>query len=455
MNVGLISRTIEGDKHMMNGQNDNYSHSSPSPVNPPVQHSTPVREILIKRIYQALEDRVLKANDHYAGFLSKHLEDMVGELDQDLTGIERQELYDDVLAYFNSYGPIAKFVEDPQISEIMVNGPDHVFIEKNGELIETGVRFENNAHVVAVINYILQPLGRFVDYHHPNVDARLPDGSRVNVIIPPVAHRGPCITIRKFLKDKLTMEQIIGLGSMTESMAEFLHACVVSRLNIIVSGNTSSGKTTMLNILSGYIPGHERIITIEDAAELNLLQRHVVSLESKPPSPTGEGVVTIRDLVKNSLRMRPDRIIVGEVRGGEALDMLQAMNTGHEGSLTTIHSNTPRDTISRLETMALMAGLEIPVRALRHQIASAVHLIVHAMRLSDGTRKITNISEVVGMEGEIVTLMDIYRFNQTGIDAQGQVLGDIQPTGLRPQFTPVLESYGFRLPPKIFIPILR
>jgi pilus assembly protein CpaF len=251
------------------------------------------------------------------------------------------------------------------------------------------------------------------------------------------------------------MDQIIELGSITASMAEFLRACIVSRLNVIVSGNTSSGKTTMLNILSGYIPGNERIVTIEDAAELNLLQRHVVSLEVKPANPQGEGQVSIRDLVRNSLRMRPDRIIVGEVRGGEALDMLQAMNTGHEGSLTTVHSNTPRDTISRLETMALMAGIDIPIRAIRHQISSAVHLMVHAMRLIDGSRKITHISEVVGMEGDVVTLMDLFKFSQSGIDAEGKIVGELQPTGLRPQFTPILAAYGFKLPPKIFIPNYR
>jgi pilus assembly protein CpaF len=419
---------------------------------PQVVNNDPVGRRVIKRMYGVLEEKVLKASDGYEGFLAGSLESTINDMDLKLTPGAKQNLYDNVMAYFNSYGPIQPFIDDPQISEIMVNGPDQVFIERNGTLIETNVRFENDAHVVAVINFILQPLGRFVNYLHPTVDARLPDGSRVNIVIPPVAHKGPCITIRKFLKDKLTMEQLIGLGSITETMADFLRACVVSRLNIIVSGNTSSGKTTLLNILSGFIPGNDRIITIEDAAELNLLQRHVVSLEFKPPNPEGEGAVTIRDLVKNSLRMRPDRIIVGEVRGGEALDMLQAMNTGHEGSLTTVHSNTPRDTISRLETMSLMAGLEIPIRALRHQIASAVHLIVHAMRMSDGTRKVTNISEVVGMEGEVVTLMDLFRFTQKGVDSEGRIYGDLQPTGLRPQFTPILESYGHRLPPRIFIP---
>lgn len=440
---------------MDSDQNYIQRQNSPVQYHPQKPYSEALRRSVIDRVYVELENRVLKASDEYAGFLSHRLDSFIKDMDIKVSGEEFQNLYDDVYAYFNSYGPIKPFVDDPEIGEIMVNGHDLVFIEKNGELIETNVKFENDAHVVAVINYILQPLGRFVDYQHPTVDARLPDGSRVNIVIPPVAHRGPCITIRKFLKDKLTMEQLIGLGSITESMADFLHACVASRLNIIVSGNTSSGKTTMLNILSGFIPGHERIITIEDAAELNLLQRHVVSLEAKPANIEGEGQVTIRDLVRNSLRMRPDRIIVGEVRGGEALDMLQAMNTGHEGSLTTVHSNTPRDTISRLETMTLMAGFEIPIRAIRHQIASAIHLIVHAMRLSDGTRKVTNISEVVGMEGEVVTMMDLFKYNQTGVDKNGKILGAIQPTGLKPQFTTILESYGYKLPPRIFIPNYR
>jgi len=412
----------------------------------------PVRRNLISRVYNEIENKILKAPDEQAGFLINRLDSLIKEMEPNISVQDHQDLYNDVFSYFNSYGPIKQFIDDPQISEIMVNGPNQVFIEKDGLLIETDVKFKNNAHVVAVINYILQPLGRFVDYNHPSVDARLSDGSRVNVVIPPVAHKGPCITIRKFMKDKLTMEQIIGLGTITESMAEMLNACVQSRLNIIVSGNTSSGKTTLLNILSAYIPGNERIITIEDAAELNLLQRHVVSLETKPANIRAEGIVTIRDLVRNSLRMRPDRIIVGEVRGGEALDMLQAMNTGHEGSLTTVHANTPRDTISRLETMSLMAGLDIPIKALRLQIASALHLIVHAMRMSDGTRKVTNISEVVGMEGDVVTLTDIFRFKQTGIDAKGKILGGLQATGLRPGFSPILAARGFRLSPKIFMP---
>jgi pilus assembly protein CpaF len=407
---------------------------------------------IINKLYREIEERVLRSKSQDIGFIHDQLDILVSEMDTKLSESQRESVYRNIINYVDSYGPIAPYLDDPKVAEVMVNGPDRVYIERDGVLIETDVKYQNNAHVITAINHILQPLGRYVDYEHPTVDARLPDGSRVNVVIPPVSHKGPCITIRKFLKDKLTIEQIINLGSITGNMAEFLRACVVSRLNIIISGNTSSGKTTLLNILSGYIPGEERIITIEDAAELNLHQRHVVSLEAKPPNPYGEGQVSIRDLVRNTLRMRPDRIIVGEVRGGEALDMLQAMNTGHDGSLTTVHSNSPRDTISRLETMALMAGIDMPIRAIRKQISSAVHLIVHQTRLLDGSRKTTHISEVVGMEGDVVTLMDIFKFNQTHIDDNGKIHGELRPTGLRPQFTPQLEAYGFKLGAKIFLP---
>jgi pilus assembly protein CpaF len=297
---------------------------------------------------------------------------------------------------------------------------------------------------------MLNPIGRQVNADSPTADARLPDGSRVNIVIPPVSVDGPCITIRKFLKSKFSSEQFIELGSMTSHMVEFLQACVVARLNIIITGNTSSGKTTLLNILSGFIPGHERIITIEDAAELQLKQKYIVRLETKPPNVEGHGAIMTRDLVRNALRMRPDRIIVGEVRSGEALDMLQAMNTGHDGSLTTLHANSPRDAISRLETMAMMSGLELPLRAIRQQIASAIDLIVHMDRLTDGTRKVVRITEVPRMEGEVVTLSDLFRFDQTGVDHTGKVLGEMKATGLRPVFTPKLEVVGFRLGAEVF-----
>jgi pilus assembly protein CpaF len=332
----------------------------------------------------------------------------------------------------------------------MVNGAKQVFIERNGELIETDVVFEDDEHVMRIINRMLSPLGRRVDSDSPSADARLPDGSRVNVVIPPVAIIGPTITIRKFLKTKMSVEDMIKLESLTPYMAKFLEACVGARLNILVTGNTSSGKTTILNLLSGMIPDRERIVTIEDAVELQLKQRHVVRLETKLPNVDGSGAVTVRDLVRNALRMRPDRIVVGEVRGGEAMDMLQAMNTGHAGSLTTLHANSPRDANSRLETMAMMAGLDMPLVAIRRQIASAISLIVHLARLSDGTRKMTYITEVTGMEGDIITLSDIFKFEQTGVTPEGKIIGALKPTGLRPQFNPRLEVSGYKLGGEIF-----
>jgi pilus assembly protein CpaF len=362
----------------------------------------------------------------------------------------REHLLDSALADLVGYGPLELLLADGDISEIMVNGPRLVFVERTGEIFETDLTFDDDDHLMRIINRILHPLGRRVDYDNPTADARLPDGSRVNVIIPPVAVDGPHLSIRKFLKTRMSIKDLVSLGTITPYMATFLEACVVSRLNIIITGNTSSGKSTMLNILSGFIPGHERIVTIEDAVELQLKQRHVVRLETKLPNVDGAGAVSIRDLVRNALRMRPDRLVVGEVRGGEALDMLQAMNTGHSGSLTTLHANTPRDAIARLETMSLMSGIELPVVALRRQISSAINLIVHMHRLQDGTRKTTQITEVVGMESDIVTLMDIFKFTQTGVSPDGKVLGDLRPTGIRPQFSPRLEVAGFKLGGEIF-----
>lgn len=348
------------------------------------------------------------------------------------------------------YGPIEPLLADQEITEVMVNGPKFVYIERKGRIEKSGIEFENDDHVLRVIQRIVAPLGRNVDRDHPTVDARLPDGSRVNAVIPPVALDGPSITIRKFGKHKLTVEQLIHYGSITKGMVDFLEACVVARLNILISGGTGSGKTTLLNVLSSFIPPDERIVTIEDAAELRLHQEHIVRLETKPANPAGDGQVTIRDLVRNSLRMRPDRIVVGEVRGGEALDMLQAMNTGHDGSLTTLHANTPRDAVSRLETMTLMSGLDLPIRVVREQIASAVDLIVQQTRLRDGSRKVTQITELSGMEGDTVVLTDIFKFEQTGVTEEGQVLGELKPTGIRPMFTPRLEAAGFNLKPEIF-----
>ena len=362
----------------------------------------------------------------------------------------RDRIFREVLDNLVGYGPIQPLLDDPTISEIMVNGPGMIYIEREGELIETDLKFEDEAHVMRVIDRIVYPIGRRVDRDHPTVDARLPDGSRVNIVIPPSAIDGPCITIRKFLQTRMTMDDLVRIGSLNENMVEFLKACVVARLNIVISGPTSSGKTTFLNILSGLIPGHQRIVTIEDAVELQLKQRHVVRLETQNANLDGIGEVTTRDLVRNALRMRPDRIIVGEVRTGETMDMLQAMNTGHYGSLTTVHANSPRDAIARLETMAMMAGLDMPLLAIRRQIASAINLIVHLTRLADGSRKIAYITEVSGMEGDIVTMSDIFKFEQTGIGPDGKTLGNLRPTGLRPMFTPKLEVVGYKLRGEIF-----
>ena len=367
-----------------------------------------------------------------------------------LSEIARLRLFKEVEDEITGFGPIQPLLADPDISEIMIYGPEQVYVEKNGKLEDTDVKFENSDHVMRIITRILSPLGRRVDQENMMADARLPDGSRVNIAIPPVSVDGPSITIRKFLESKLTIEQIIKLGTMTAHMAEFLQACVASRLNILITGNTSSGKTTLLNLLAASIPDNERIITIEDAAELKLNQKYVVRMETRMPNIDGVGEVATRDLVRNALRMRPDRIIVGEVRSGEAMDMLQAMNTGHDGSLTTLHANSPRDAVSRLETMSMMAGLDMPLIAIRTQIAAAIDLIVHMERLTDGTRKVTHITEVPRMEGDIVTLSDIFKFDQTGVSSKGKILGEMEATGLRPLFTPKLEAAGYRLRGEIF-----
>jgi pilus assembly protein CpaF len=354
------------------------------------------------------------------------------------------------LAELIGYCPLQELLDDPENSEIMVYGPNQVYVERGGKLVDVDIRFKDSDHLMRIIHRMLHPVGRQVNVDSPTADARLPDGSRLNVVIPPVAVDGPCITIRKFLRNKFSIEQIIQLGSITRHMVEFLEACVVARLNIIFTGNTSSGKTTLLNSLTGFIPGHERIITIEDAAELQLNQKYVVRMETKTPNVDGLGAVLTRDLVRNALRMRPDRIIVGEVRSGEALDMLQAMNTGHDGSLTTLHSNSPRDAIARLETMTLISGVDLPLGAIRKQIASAIDLIVHMDRLTDGSRKIVRITEMPGMEGDVVTLSDLFKFDQTGISKDGKVIGEMKATGLRPLFSPRLEVVGFKLGAEIF-----
>lgn len=362
---------------------------------------------------------------------------------------EKQRLFEQISAEILGFGPLQPLLEDDTITEIMVNGPKNIYVERKGKIIRVPITFENNDHVLRVIDRIVAPLGRRIDESSPYVDARLPDGSRVNAIIPPISLVGPALTIRKFAKNPITVEQLIQFGTVTPEAVEFLKACVISRLNVVVAGGTGSGKTTLLNILSGFIPNDERILTIENAAELQLRQEHVVTLESRPANIEGRGEITIRDLVINSLRMRPERIIVGECRGAEALDMLQAMNTGHDGSMTTAHANTPRDTLARMETMTLMAGMDLPVRAIREQIAAAVDLIVQQERMRDGSRKITNITEVNGMEGDIITLTDIFVFEQTGFE-NGRVIGRLRPTGLRPKFVDRIEASGIHLPASVF-----
>ncbi|MBN1248704.1 MAG: CpaF family protein [Anaerolineae bacterium] len=364
---------------------------------------------------------------------------------------DRSALFEQIVADVLGYGPIEPFLRDESVTEILVNGPDLIYVERSGILEETDVTFRDADEVMHVIDRIVTPLGRRVDESSPMVDARLPDGSRVNIIIPPLALDGPSISIRKFARAMFSMEDLIKVDTLTREMADFLQACVQARLNIVVSGGTSTGKTTLLNALSGFLPYNERIVTIEDSAELQLHQRHVVRLESRPPNVEGKGQVTIRQLVINALRMRPDRIVVGEVRGGESLDMLQAMNTGHDGSLTTAHSNSPRDTLARVATMALMAGMELPLLAIREQIASAFDLVVHLDRVADGTRKVTQISEVQGMEGSTIVMQDIFTFQQTGV-ANGKVEGYFTAMGVRPKFMDKIETAGIKLPPTMFNP---
>ncbi len=366
-----------------------------------------------------------------------------------LSRAERNMLFEQVVADILGFGPIEPLLEDDSVNEIMINGPKNIYIEQYGHLRRSDVTFENDDHVLRILDRIVAPLGRHIDEQSPTVDARLPDGSRVHAVIPPISLSGPTITIRKFSRKPYTVEDLIRFGTITVEVAELLQASVMARLNMIVSGGGGSGKTTLLNVLSGFIPNDERIVTIENAAELQLRQEHVVSLESRPPNVEGRGEISIRSLVVNALRMRPDRIIVGECRSGEALDMLQAMNTGHDGSLTTAHSNSPRDTMARLEVMCLMAGMDLPVRAIREQVASAIDAIIHEERLRDGSRKVTRVTAVQGMEGDVITMSDIFEFEQTG-NENGKIIGQIRPTGLRPKFIDEIEAAGIFLPPSIF-----
>jgi len=368
-----------------------------------------------------------------------------------LTGAERQQLVQSVTDDVLGYGPIDPLLRDESITEIMVNGPDRVYVERSGRLVMSDVKFVDETHLRRIIDKIVSQVGRRVDEANPMVDARLPDGSRVNVIVHPLSIGGPFMTIRKFAVDPYKVEDLINFGTWTPQTAHFINLCVRGRLNIVVSGGTGTGKTTLLNVVSSFIPDDERIVTVEDAKELQLNQDHVLPLEARPPNIEGKGQVAIRDLVRNALRMRPDRIVVGEVRGGEALDMLQAMNTGHDGSITTVHSNSPRDTLSRIETMTLMAGMDLPVRVIREQMASALDLIIHLQRLRDGSRRVVQVSEVMGMEGDVVVLQDLYSFDfAAGIDEEGKFRGGLKSNGIRPSFSERLADYGIALEPSLF-----
>lgn len=409
-----------------------------------VEQMTPTEQMVLS----AVQQDAAEVEQVIGSYVDKVLEDNPFAVPVSERGRIVSDLRDEMLGL----GPIESLLKDPSITEIMVNGPKKVFIERMGKLQLSGVQFHDDAHVMNIIERILSPIGRHIDESTPLVDARLKDGSRVNIIIPPLALCGSCITIRKFAQKALSVENLISFGTLDRKMADFIRACIQARINILVSGGTGSGKTTTLNVLSSFIPENERIVTIEDAAELKLQQSHVVTLESRPANIEGSGQITIRDLVKNALRMRPDRIIVGEVRSGEALDMLQAMNTGHDGSLTTAHANTPRDALSRLETMVLMAGFEMPVRAIREQISSAIELILQQSRLKDGSRKITYITEVQHMEGDVITTQDLFRFEQTGMDADGKLTGHFVSTGMQPGFMEKFQTNGVELPDDFFMP---
>jgi pilus assembly protein CpaF len=410
------------------------------------------KNAILGYLVQNIDQKLLEKGDE--AMLRRRVEELVEEkLRAEKLPYSRQirnRLVSDMADEILGFGPIEPLLRDPTVTEVMVNRPDQVYCERFGKLELTDITFRDLEHIRHVIDKIVTPLGRRVDESSPMVDARLPDGSRVNAIIQPLSLNGPVLTIRKFSVDPYTVEDLIGFGTITQGMAAFLAACVKIKLNVIVSGGSGAGKTTLLNVLSSFIPEGERVVTVEDAAELKLHQPHVVRLESRPPNIEGKGEIKIRDLVRNCLRMRPDRIVVGEVRGGEALDMLQAMNTGHEGSISTIHANTPRDALSRMETMVMMSGMDLPSRAIREQVAAAIHLIVQISRLSDGSRKVVSISEVQGMEGQVIVLQDLFSYQQKGVGEGGKVLGTLQATGMVPKFLDRFNSAGVHLPSEIF-----
>ena len=409
-----------------------------------------VHHLLIDEVGPLLYDRRV-GEDELRRQLQEHLKVILSREKVPLSTADRTQLVQDLTDDVLGYGPISGLLADPDVSEVMVNGPTKVYIERSGKILKANASFIDENHLRRIIEKIVSQVGRRIDESTPMVDARLPDGSRVNAVISPLAIGGPFLTIRKFSRDPFTVADLINFGSFSRTVAQFLDACVKGRLNVIVSGGTGTGKTTALNVLSSFIPHDERIVTVEDAKELQLHQDHVLSLEARPPNIEGKGEVRIRDLVRNTLRMRPDRIVVGECRGGEALDMLQAMNTGHDGSITTVHSNSPRDTISRIETMVLMAGMDLPVRAIREQMSSAIDLIVHLSRLRDGTRRVTHVSEVQGMEGDVIVLQDLFLFDfGMGVDENGRFLGHLKSTGIRPKFAERLADHGIRLRPEIF-----
>ncbi len=433
----------------------------PAGAGPAARPGTPAREMSAERqaeirrkIQERLVDQLDPRKEHNKAMILRQVEEILsGLIDGEgliISRGERQRLLELIMFDIVGLGPLEDLLADDTVSEIMVNGPKQIYVERRGKLKLVPTTFMDDEHALRIIDRIIAPLGRRCDEQSPMVDARLQDGSRVNVVIRPLALKGPTITIRKFAKKKLDVSDMVRFGTLSQDMADFLGACIKARLNIVVAGGTGSGKTTTLNILSNFIPEDERTITVENAAELQMRQDHVVTLESRPPSLEGTGEVTMMDLIVNCLRMRPDRIVVGECRGGEALAMLQAMNTGHDGSLTTAHANTPKDTISRLETMCLMAGMDLPMRAIREQIASAVNLIVQQARLKDGSRKIINITEVNGMEGDQIQMSDIFVFEQTGVDERGKIVGKLRPTGVRPKFAEQLDAMGIFLPPNIF-----